>query len=82
MKSQASIILAGVTINQTLADGSLLTRQASQMAKPGEQDVVRLLIECPEEKGSSEIEFSDCYALHLSMNFGIVASESILMQNV
>lgn len=46
--------------------------------KPGEQDIIRLLVEWPEEEGVSEIEFSDCYALNMNMNFGIIASESIL----
>lgn len=45
---------------------------------PGERDVVRILIEWPDENHSSYIEFYDCYALNANMNFGIVACESIL----
>ncbi len=45
---------------------------------PGEQDIVQLLIDWPDDKGSSTIEFYDCYALVANMNFGIVACESIL----
>ncbi|MFI0436063.1 MAG: hypothetical protein ACH350_10155 [Parachlamydiaceae bacterium] len=45
--------------------------------KPGEQDVIKLLIDWPDNAGSSSIEFYDCYALTMNMNFGIVASESI-----
>jgi hypothetical protein len=47
--------------------------------KPGEQDVVKLLIEWPENNNSATIEFYDCYALTMNMNFGVVACESILM---
>jgi hypothetical protein len=46
--------------------------------KPGEQDVVKLLIDWPGSSNSSTIEFYDCYALTMNMNFGIVACESIL----
>lgn len=46
--------------------------------KPGEQDVIKLLINWPDGNSSSTIEFYDCYALSMNMNFGIVASESIL----
>jgi hypothetical protein len=45
---------------------------------PGENDVVKILVDWPEEQGSSYIEFSDCYAFKANMNFGIVACESIL----
>ncbi len=46
--------------------------------KPGEQDVIKLLIDWPDRISASIIEFYDCYALTMNMNFGIVASESIL----
>jgi hypothetical protein len=46
--------------------------------KPGEKDTIKLLIEWPESNSTSNIEFNDCYALTLNMNFGIVACESIL----
>jgi len=46
--------------------------------RPGEQDVVKLLINWPENKDSSVIEFYDCYGLNVTMNFGIIACESIL----
>lgn len=46
--------------------------------KPGEQDVIKLLIDWPDGNSSSTIEFYDCYALSMNMNFGIIACESIL----
>lgn len=45
--------------------------------KPGELDVVKIQIDWPDSH-SSTIEFYDCYALNMNMNFGIVACESIL----
>lgn len=45
---------------------------------PGEHDVIKLMIDWPDCCSSSSIEFFDCYALTANMNFGIVASESIL----
>lgn len=45
---------------------------------PGEKDTIELLISWPDSKGSSLIEFCDCYAVTAYMNFGIVACESIL----
>lgn len=45
--------------------------------KPGEQDVIQILIDWP-DNNTSTIEFSDCYSFVANMNFGIVASESIL----
>ena len=44
---------------------------------PGEKDVIKLLIHWPDNT-SSTIEFYDCYAATMNMNFGIVACESIL----
>ena len=46
--------------------------------KPGDQDVIRILIDWPGSSSPSTIEFYDCYALNMNMNFGIVACESIL----
>jgi hypothetical protein len=46
---------------------------------PGERDVVKLLINWPDEETTSNLEFGDCYGLTANMNFGVVASESILM---
>ncbi len=46
--------------------------------KPGERDIVRFLIEWPDDSGSSIIEFFDCYGFSAAMNFGIIACESIL----
>lgn len=45
---------------------------------PGEKDVVKFLMEWPEDKQLSLVEFHDCYSLAMNMNFGIVASESVL----
>src|ERR1700733_10343480 len=45
--------------------------------KPGEQDTVSFSIIWP-EGNRSIIEFFDCYALQMNMNFGIVATETIL----
>lgn len=45
---------------------------------PGEQDVIKILIDWADSHSSSAIEFYDCYALTANMNFGIVACESIL----
>ncbi|WP_079989489.1 hypothetical protein [Candidatus Protochlamydia phocaeensis] len=45
---------------------------------PGERDIVRLLIDWPEDNKSSILEFKDCYALTANMNFGVIACESIL----
>ena len=44
---------------------------------PGEQDIVQFLIDWPNGYRST-IEFYDCYALTINMNFGVVACESIL----
>lgn len=44
---------------------------------PGKNDIIKLFIDWP-DGFSSAIEFSDCYALIANMNFGVVASESIL----
>lgn len=46
--------------------------------KPGEQDIVKILIDWPDGNNSSIIEFYDCYALTMDMNFGVIACESIL----
>ena len=46
--------------------------------RPGVEDVIKLTIEWPNEGNLSTIEFTDCYALSANMNFGIIASESIL----
>lgn len=45
---------------------------------PGEQDVIKFLIDWPDTDINSYIEFHDCYALSANMNFGIIACESIL----
>ncbi len=45
---------------------------------PGDQDTIKFLIIWPEEQNASTIEFTDCYALNMNMNFGIVALKSIL----
>jgi hypothetical protein len=47
--------------------------------KPGERDVIKFVIDWPNENRSSNIEFFDCYALTMNLNFGIIATESILM---
>jgi hypothetical protein len=44
---------------------------------PGKKDIVQLEIEWPTET-LSIIEFYDCYLFNVRMNFGVVASESIL----
>lgn len=46
--------------------------------KPGEQDIIKIIIDWPDNNSSSIIEFLDCYAFTANMNFGIVACESIL----
>lgn len=46
--------------------------------QPGLKDVIKLLIEWPNDMNASIIEFYDFYAFSANMNFGIVASESIL----
>ena len=45
---------------------------------PGQQDSVTILVEWPGNMQSSLLEFYDCYALSATMNFGVIASESIL----
>lgn len=45
---------------------------------PGENDIIKILIDWPENNHSSYLEFSDCYALNANMNFGMVVCESIL----
>jgi hypothetical protein len=44
--------------------------------KPGERDVVQVLVAWP-EGGESEFVFHDCYAMTANMNFGVIADESI-----
>lgn len=48
---------------------------------PGENDSITLKINWPESNIDCSIEFFDCYFLEANMNFGIVASESILSAN-
>jgi hypothetical protein len=43
----------------------------------GRHDTIKLLMRWPDET-ESEIVFSDCYAFNAMMNFGVVASESVL----
>lgn len=49
--------------------------------KPGEQDVVQLIVDWPDNSCSSCIEFFDCYAFISHMNFGIQATETVLNAN-
>lgn len=44
--------------------------------KPGERDVVQVLVAWP-EGGESEFVFHDCYAMTANMYFGVMADESI-----
>lgn len=44
---------------------------------PGQRDVVLLLVAWP-QGGESTIVFHDCYAMTARMNFGIIATETIL----
>lgn len=46
--------------------------------RPGEQDIIKILINWTLGNDSSVIEFYDCYASSMNLNFGILASESIL----
>lgn len=45
---------------------------------PGEQDIIKILINWEMESELSRIEFYNCYALSINMNFGVVADESVL----
>lgn len=47
-------------------------------SRPGENDVIKISIDWPLEGYSKQIEFRECYGLDMNMNFGIIASESIL----
>lgn len=44
--------------------------------KPGDRDVVQMLVAWP-EGGESEFVFHDCYAMTANMYFGVIAEESI-----
>jgi hypothetical protein len=47
-------------------------------SNPGEKDVVQIIVKWPLESGTSTIVFTDCYGMTATMNFGIIACESIL----
>jgi len=46
-------------------------------SNPGENDSIRIEVEWSDGKHSSII-FHDCYAITADMNFGVIASETIL----
>ncbi len=59
-------------------DAALVSLQIDRR-NPGIVDTVELLVQWPKEEVVSTVLFLDCYALQLNMNFGVVASESILV---
>ena len=58
-------------------DATLKNIEINRM-NPGEHDIITLLISWPDCNYNSVVEFSDCYAFTANMNFGVIASETIL----
>jgi len=65
------------TFNYLPWHDALLLSLDVDRSNPGEMDVVRLAIEWP-DGSKSRLLFEDCYLLEATMNFGIIALESIL----
>ena len=57
---------------------SILESLNIDRTNPGENDIIQLNVIWPLERYSQRLQFNECYAIDMQMNFGIIASETIL----